>query len=331
MNQVTVFRILQDFLDGLGFLHSRKEAYGDLKPSNILIGRDGTAKLGDFGGVIGVGTQKTSNPAECGTMQFWGPEMFVVGANGGSGSQAGDMWALCSFSPLPCLNQNPQERLSSAELIRSGRLMTILGEETPRSQFIREELDTTKRKVDQLLKEKEQMQQVIDDQAKMIAELTKKPGEIVVENVKGLGGVVAPENVITVWDPRYFRKEGRRLTSLVQAPKSCVGVIDSSRLETCKTSDLLEMAGSSAFYLFWGSVHQNGKEIAFGNRQQPPDNSIVSVELDMNRHTLALILDDRRQPYSLDNIPKKVRFALYLHPKGRSAEIVSLEEVTPLP
>ncbi|KAK2948600.1 hypothetical protein BLNAU_16499 [Blattamonas nauphoetae] len=48
------------------------------------------------------------------------------------------------------MSKNPQERLPSVELIRSGRLMTILGEETPLSQFLREELDTTKKTVDQL-------------------------------------------------------------------------------------------------------------------------------------------------------------------------------------
>ncbi|KAK2948580.1 putative Protein kinase domain containing protein [Blattamonas nauphoetae] len=218
MDRVTVFRIVSDVLAGLGFLHSRNEVYGDQKPSNILIGCDCRAKLGDFGGVVGVGTVKTWNSAECGTMQFWGPEMFVVGGNGGSGSQAGDMWAfglivfelltgqewisgtnaveiaesvkafdvqaVCQKAKIPNHAQdvvisfidgqksttrhttfvapdifpnhqahythaNPQERLPSAELIRSGRLMKILGEETPLSQFIREELETTKHTLDE--------------------------------------------------------------------------------------------------------------------------------------------------------------------------------------
>ncbi|KAK2942426.1 putative Protein kinase domain containing protein [Blattamonas nauphoetae] len=206
MDRVKVFRIVQDVLAGLGFLHSRNEVYGDVKPSNILIGVDGTAKLGDFGGVAGVGTQKTSNAAECGTMQFWGPEMFVLGGNGGSVSQAGDMWAfglivlelltgqawisgqnaveiaesvkgfdvqaVCrqatipnTVEPLLCflLSKNPQERLSSAELIRSGRLRSILGEETPLSQFIREELECSERTVYQLqTKVTEQREQLTD-------------------------------------------------------------------------------------------------------------------------------------------------------------------------
>ncbi|KAK2947923.1 putative Membrane-associated tyrosine- and threonine-specific cdc2-inhibitory kinase [Blattamonas nauphoetae] len=239
MDRVTVFRIVSDVLAGLGFLHSRNEVYGDVKPSNILIGFDGRAKLGDFGGVVGVGTQKTSNSAECGTMQFWGPEMFVVGGNGVLGSQAGDMWAfglivlelltgeswICgtnaveiassvggfdvvcvcrqasmssSVESLLCflLSKNPQERLSSAELIRSGRLRSILGEETPLSQFIREELDSTKRTVDQLRTEKDQMQAQLKERDNTIDRLeqeNKEKDETIAELTQKLGESVAME------------------------------------------------------------------------------------------------------------------------------------------
>ncbi|KAK2947946.1 putative Aurora kinase [Blattamonas nauphoetae] len=434
MDRVTVFRIVSDVLAGLGFLHSRNEVYGDVKPSNILIGFDGRAKLGDFGGVVGVGTQKTSNSAECGTMQFWGPEMFVVGGNGVLGSQAGDMWAfglivlelltgeswICgtnaveiassvggfdvvcvcrqasmssSVESLLCflLSKNPQERLSSAELIRSGRLRSILGEETPLSQFIREELDCTKRTVDQLQtqlcerdntidrlkREKEQIQHTIAKQASTIAELTKKLGEFVamekrlndkpspthskvvaVENpktetakdVERIGGSVDPENAITVWDPRHFRKQGRRITSLVTTSKSCFsdkitrgvwrlsircgtysatrfGVIDSSQLEQSKTGDLLNQPGASVFLLNVGYVYQNGTKIANGN-QIPKDNTVVTIELDMNRHTLVLFVDGQRQPHSLANIPQNVRFALFIGHKDIYDEIVSFDEVS---
>ncbi|KAK2946910.1 putative serine/threonine protein kinase [Blattamonas nauphoetae] len=222
MNRVTVFRILQDVLAGLGFLHSRNEVYGDLKPSNILIGRDGTAKLGDFGGVTGVGTQKTSNSAECGTMQFWAPEMFISEKKAVGGSQAGDMWAfglivlhlltgqewisgtnaveiaervkrfdvqaVCqkakipkSVEPLLCflLSKNPLERLSSAELIRSGRLRSILGGETPLSQFIREELYTTKQTVGQLQAQLSESERRNKEKDAAIDALTKKLEESV--------------------------------------------------------------------------------------------------------------------------------------------------------
>ncbi|KAK2955661.1 putative CAMK family protein kinase [Blattamonas nauphoetae] len=419
IDRVTVFRILQDVLAGLGFLHSRNEVYGDLKPSNILIGHDGRAKLGDFGGVVGVGTQKTWNSAECGTMQFWAPEMFAVGGNAVHGSQAGDMWAfglivlelltgqswisgtnaveiaesvkafdvqaVCQKVKIPksveallcfLLSKNPQERLSSAELIRSGRLSSILGEETPLSQFIREELDYSKRTVDQLqaqLKERDNTIARLETETKdharekiqmqqTIAELTRKLGESVpmetrlndklntthsteeavdaqvtdaAKDVKWIGGGVDPENAITFWDPRHYRKEGRRITSLVDKHKSCFsdeitrgvwrlsircdeydwhvfGVIDSSQLEQSKENNLLSQSGSSVFVLNWGDVYQNGKRIAGGN-QQPEDNSVVTIELDMDRHTLVLFVDGQKQPESLADIPHAVRFALCIY------------------
>ncbi|KAK2944797.1 putative Mitogen-activated protein kinase kinase kinase 5 [Blattamonas nauphoetae] len=95
MDIVRVYRVMRDVLDGIAFLHSRGQIYGDLKGPNVLIGKDGVAKLGDFGGVAGTGTLKTYDPAECGTMQFWAPEFFKLTGKTDSqiGSAAGDMWA----------------------------------------------------------------------------------------------------------------------------------------------------------------------------------------------------------------------------------------------
>ncbi|KAK2947312.1 putative Protein kinase domain containing protein [Blattamonas nauphoetae] len=215
MDRVTVFRLVSDVLAGLGFLHSRNEVYGDVKPSNILIGCDGRAKLGDFGGVVGVGTVKTSNSAECGTMQFWGPEMFAVGVEKGVGvgvgvSQAGDMWAfglivlelLTGESWISGTNgmeigesvrgfdvvSNPQSRLSSSELIRSGGLFSILGSETPLSLFLREELDTTRTQLDNSQSQLNTLKLTFDKlQAKLI-ESERKNGQFERGNAEWTGG-----------------------------------------------------------------------------------------------------------------------------------------------
>ncbi|KAK2945828.1 putative Mitogen-activated protein kinase kinase kinase 5 [Blattamonas nauphoetae] len=189
MDVVRVYRVMRDVLDGLAFLHSRGEIYGDLKGSNVLIGSDGTAKLGDFGGVVGTRTLKTNNLAECGTMQFWAPEFFKLAGKTGNqiGSFAGDMWAfgqlllemmtsrwwivgessveiqqsvlgfeigsICDSVGIVgevqillslLLSKNPSHRISSAELVRTNRLRSVLGPETPLSRFVTQELESTR-------------------------------------------------------------------------------------------------------------------------------------------------------------------------------------------
>ncbi|KAK2949388.1 putative E3 ubiquitin-protein ligase pub1 [Blattamonas nauphoetae] len=129
---------------------------------------------------------KTSNSAECGTMQFWAPEFFKkkVGTDTEIGSPAGDMWAfgqllfeimttrswidggtaveiektvlrfdigkICASEGIVgdvqvllslLLSKNPSQRISSADLVRSNRLQSVLGPETPLSRFIAEQLE----------------------------------------------------------------------------------------------------------------------------------------------------------------------------------------------
>ncbi|KAK2947917.1 hypothetical protein BLNAU_17144 [Blattamonas nauphoetae] len=229
--------------------------------------------------------------------------------------------------------------------------------------------------------EKDKQLQIKDEtiakQATTIAELTKKLGEFVAmekrlndklstthskvvaveaqvtdaaKDVKWIRGIVHPENSITVWDPTHFRKEGRRITSLVEDEKSCFsdeitrgvwrltvrcdyfdwhdfGVINSSKLEQSKTGAISFKLWSSEFFLTGGTVYQNGKQIASGN-QKPKHNSVVTMELDMNRHTLVLFVDGQRQPDSLANIPQNVRFALCMKYKDRFADILSFDEMS---
>ncbi|KAK2941367.1 hypothetical protein BLNAU_23724 [Blattamonas nauphoetae] len=220
-----------------------------------------------------------------------------------------------------------------------------------------------------------ELMKIQEEKDETIAELTKKLGEFVAmekrlsdklntmhskvvaveaqvtesaKDVKWIRGIIRPEHLITVWDPTHFRKEGRRITSLVPEYKSCFsdeirrgvwrvsvrcnnydatrfGVVESSKLEQSKTTDLVNQSGASVFWLNNRSVNQNGTQIATGN-QEPNNNSVVTMELDMNRHTLVLFVDGHRQPYSLTNIPQNVRFALFIYGKDRYADILSFDE-----
>ncbi|KAK2950102.1 hypothetical protein BLNAU_14904 [Blattamonas nauphoetae] len=106
-----------------------------------------------------------------------------------------------------------------------------------------------------------------------------------------------------------------------------IGVIDSSKLEQYQTSNIADQPESSVFALNSGYVHQNGVFVSYGNKE-PNANSVVTMELDMNRHTLVLFVDGQRQPHSLANIPQNVRFALSIHYKDRYADILGFNDIS---
>ena len=49
LDEYTVLRIALDIADGLYALHRNGQVHGDIKPANIVLGKDGRAKLVDFG------------------------------------------------------------------------------------------------------------------------------------------------------------------------------------------------------------------------------------------------------------------------------------------
>ena len=89
-DELILYRILQQMLKGLQFLHSLRLLHRDLKPSNALISSKGIVKLADFG--ISRTLEDGNSLAESfvGTLDYMAPERMI----GQPYSYSSDVWAL---------------------------------------------------------------------------------------------------------------------------------------------------------------------------------------------------------------------------------------------
>ena len=62
------------FTDSLSACRRHNIIHRDIKPGNILIARDGTCKLGDFG--VSKTTDRTAGGTKTGTYGFMAPEVY---------------------------------------------------------------------------------------------------------------------------------------------------------------------------------------------------------------------------------------------------------------
>ncbi|VDM29435.1 unnamed protein product [Toxocara canis] len=96
-------------LEALDYLHQRSIVYRDLKPENMVIQRNGTPKLVDFGFAKRLNNTDGQTWTFCGTAEYVAPEIVL---NNGHGISV-DIWALGIFmyelltgSP-PFVSSNP--------------------------------------------------------------------------------------------------------------------------------------------------------------------------------------------------------------------------------
>jgi len=69
--------IVHEVLSGLAYLHRQGIIHRDLTPRNILLGRDGTVKLGDFGLAQMIGSSPRTTSLPSGTLLYASPEQLA--------------------------------------------------------------------------------------------------------------------------------------------------------------------------------------------------------------------------------------------------------------
>ena len=97
-NSPLLYKLLQQVLSGLGFLHNKGIIHRDLKPQNILLTEENgtfTAKISDFGISRHIDTNTNSASMTIGTIEYMAPEQFSPNKYGieGKVSTNVDLWS----------------------------------------------------------------------------------------------------------------------------------------------------------------------------------------------------------------------------------------------
>eukprot|EP00727_Mastigamoeba_balamuthi_P007472 m51a1_g3345 putative serine threonine-protein kinase 4 (592) ;mRNA; f:402799-404980 len=91
LTEAEIAGIAADMLQGLIYLHSQRKVHRDIKPQNVLISQDGSAKIGDFGISGQLGSFMERRNTVVGTPYYIAPEVLHTGSGY---CESADLWSL---------------------------------------------------------------------------------------------------------------------------------------------------------------------------------------------------------------------------------------------
>lgn len=132
-DEIQMSTMLKGVISALQYIHSSGQLHRDIKPGNVLLGYDGSVKIGDFGvaaSLLEQGQRKRARYTVIGTPCYMAPEVFKE-TNGYT--QKADIWSLGITAFELATGEAPYCRLHQMDIVQ--KIMSMPPPELPQSKF----------------------------------------------------------------------------------------------------------------------------------------------------------------------------------------------------